>query len=88
MKLTKEQRDNRDQMSARAAIEMALCDGKTVGIAVDNAKKVKLMLARVKEIANSMNLEFEVRHGKVHKDVIIGSGCVRIVAMLKTQEAK
>ena len=33
--LTKEQRDNRDQISARAAIEMAHRDGKRAAIAVE-----------------------------------------------------
>lgn len=83
IKLTREQRDNRDQLSARAAIEMAYRDGKKAGIAVDDRPKAKKMLKRVKEIATSMSLEFEVVHAANYVDVLMGEGRVRIVPMLK-----
>lgn len=83
MRLTKEQRDNRDQAAARAAIELAHRDGKRAGIAVDDRVCAGRMLKRVKDIATSMGLDFEVVHDAVSIDVLIGDGCVRIVPMLK-----
>ena len=46
--LTKEQRDNRDQLSANEAIKMAEA-GRLVGIAVDTTAKVMRMLKRVEQ---------------------------------------
>ena len=77
--LTREQRDNRDQASARAAIELAQ-DGKVAGIVVDDARKSKRMLRRVSDIATSMRIEFEVERDASCIDVIIGQGRVRIMA--------
>lgn len=79
MKLTREQRDNRDQLSARAAIDMAIC-GHTAGIAVDDARKAKKMLRRVTDILESMRQDFTITRSVVGiTDVHAGKGIVRII---------
>lgn len=80
--LTKEQRDNRDQMAAGAAVRVAQ-RGQTAGIAVDDRSKVKRMLRRVCDIATSMGIEFTVELAP-YTEVHIGDGRVRIVPMPRT----
>lgn len=87
--LTREQRDNRDQIGARAAIERALRKGETAGIAVDDRPRMKKMLKRVKRIAKSMRIEFEVVHAENFIDVPMGEGRVRIFPVSElTKESK
>ena len=79
MNLTREQRDNRDQLSARGAIGMAKDEGKTVGIVVDDRHKAKRMEKRVRDIAKSMALDFRIERRGGVIDIHIGEGVVRIV---------
>lgn len=82
MSLTKEQRDNRDQLSANEAIKMAEA-GRLVGIAVDTTAKVMRMLKRVEQICESKRVSFFVMHRDGWVDVKIGDGIVRIVSVAK-----
>ncbi len=77
MKLTREQRDNRDQISADAEIRMAE-NGKVAGIVVDDARAMQRMLKRVRDIAQSRGLNCMVTTGRFI-EVFIGAGSVRIV---------
>lgn len=79
--LTKEQRDNRDQMSARLAIAAASERGQIAGIVVDDDPKAERMLRRVIDISTSMKLSVEVQRRGVCIDVIIGEGRVRILTV-------
>lgn len=79
MNLTKEQRDNRDQLSAGAAIELAQ-KGEIAGIVVDDEFKMKRMLKRVIDIAVSKRLKFGTHRHDGWIELTFGEGGVRIFA--------
>lgn len=83
VKLTQKQRNVRDQVSARMAIDLAQHQGKIAGIAVDDAAKAQRMLSRVRDIATSLGLTFEVEETDGWIDVLFGLGIVRIIEVDK-----
>lgn len=82
-KLSKRQREKRDELSAWGSISMAHRDGKTVGIAVDDNAKADKMLKRVERIAAKRGLQADVdKKGRIY-DVKIGAGVVRIIPVME-----
>lgn len=79
--LTPEERETRDETSAKMAMHMAHDDGKTAGIVVDDPERLKVMLERVIRILGEHQFAFDVRpRGEGLTDVHTGKGIVRIAA--------
>ncbi|APU89030.1 hypothetical protein Rctr197k_279 [Virus Rctr197k] len=73
--MNQKQRERRDETSARAAIAMAIEHKRKPAIAVDNDICVERMVERVKRIATSQSLSFDIEKAKTgvyvrfpHKD--------------------
>jgi hypothetical protein len=84
--MNQKQREMRDQISAEAAIQTALCCGKVVAIAVDDWPKAERMLQRVQDIAEEKRYPMgpAVKKQPVIK-ATFGAGEVRIVAMFSQE---
>jgi len=78
-------KETRDNLAARTAIERAWEKGHLVAIAVDNLSKARVMRDRVEQIALQQCLPYDVKARSYGYDVHMRYGCVRIVAMMKGQ---
>ncbi len=84
MKLTKEQRDNRDQLSADLAIRRAEEKGLRVAVAVDNPDKAKAMVKRLRDILESRDLDYAIIHKEANiTELWVGEGVIIVIPMEK-----